>query len=55
MAVGFDGGVVIGADSHTSTGVYVANRVSNKLTFVHEEYFVADQVVQQIPKQYQML
>ena len=32
IAVEFEGGVVIGADSRTSTGDYVANRVSNKLT-----------------------
>ena len=32
MAVSFDGGVVVGADSRTSTGSYVANRVSDKLT-----------------------
>ena len=33
---GVDGGVVIGADSRTSTGSYVANRVSDKLTPVHD-------------------
>ena len=27
MAVQYDGGVVIGADSRTSTGAYIANRV----------------------------
>lgn len=36
MAVEFDGGVVIGADSRTSSGVYVANRVSDKLTKISE-------------------
>jgi 20S proteasome subunit beta 1 len=36
MAVAFAGGVVLGADSRTSTGSYVANRVSDKLTPVHE-------------------
>jgi 20S proteasome alpha/beta subunit len=36
MAVQFDGGVVLGADSRTSTGAYVANRVSDKLTVVHD-------------------
>ena len=36
MAVQFDGGVVLGADSRTSTGAYVANRVSDKLTYVHD-------------------
>lgn len=34
MAVSFDGGVILGADSRTSTGSYVANRVSDKLTSV---------------------
>lgn len=32
MAVSYDGGVVLAADSRTSTGSYVVNRVSNKLT-----------------------
>jgi len=32
MAVQFEGGVVIGADSRTTTGSYVANRVTDKLT-----------------------
>jgi len=32
MAVEFDGGVIIGADSRTTTGSYVANRVTDKLT-----------------------
>ncbi|XP_023243340.1 proteasome subunit beta type-6-like [Centruroides sculpturatus] len=34
MAVEFEGGVVIGADSRSTTGVYVANRVSDKLSRV---------------------
>lgn len=34
MAVEFDGGVVIGADSRTTTGAYIANRVTDKLTKV---------------------
>eukprot|EP00128_Syssomonas_multiformis_P011064 Colp12_sorted_trinity150504_noHs@17573 len=34
MAVEFDGGVVIGADSRTTTGSYIANRVTDKLTKV---------------------
>ncbi|XP_046579721.1 proteasome subunit beta type-6-like [Haliotis rubra] len=33
-AVEFDGGVVIGADSRTTTGSYIANRVTDKLTKV---------------------
>lgn len=32
MAVSYAGGVVMGADSRTSTGSYVANRVSDKIT-----------------------
>ncbi|XP_064460962.1 proteasome subunit beta type-6-like [Ornithodoros turicata] len=39
MAAEFDGGVVIGADSRTTTGAYVANRVSNKLTKVTDRIF----------------
>ncbi|XP_041378043.1 proteasome subunit beta type-6-like [Gigantopelta aegis] len=33
-AVEFDGGVVIGADSRTTTGSYIPNRVTDKLTKV---------------------
>jgi 20S proteasome subunit beta 1 len=36
IAVAFEGGVVLGADSRTSTGRYVANRVSDKVTKVHD-------------------
>ena len=32
MALTFDGGVILAADSRTSTGTYVVNRASNKLT-----------------------
>jgi len=32
MAVSFKDGVVLAADSRTSSGVYIANRVSDKLT-----------------------
>jgi len=39
MAVSFAGGVVMGADSRTSTGTYVANRVSDKITSVHDKIF----------------
>ncbi|XP_077171614.1 LOW QUALITY PROTEIN: proteasome subunit beta type-6 [Paroedura picta] len=41
MAVEFDGGVVIGADSRTTTGSYIANRVTDKLTQIHEHIFCA--------------
>lgn len=36
MAVEFEGGVVLGADSRTSTGSYVANRVSDKIVPIHD-------------------
>ena len=39
MAVEFDGGVIIGADSRTSSGVYVANRVSDKLTEISDSIY----------------
>lgn len=39
MAVEFDGGVVIGADSRTSSGAYVANRVTDKLTQISENIY----------------
>jgi 20S proteasome subunit beta 1 len=35
MACVFDGGVVMGADSRTTTGSYIANRVSDKITPVY--------------------
>jgi len=41
MAVAYDGGVVIAADSRTSSGDYVSNRVSDKLTKVHERIYCA--------------
>mmetsp|Transcript_77482 Transcript_77482/g.250705 ORF Transcript_77482/g.250705 Transcript_77482/m.250705 type:complete len:243 (+) Transcript_77482:58-786(+) len=40
MAVEFDGGVILGADSRTSTGDYVANRASRKISKVHDRIFV---------------
>lgn len=39
MAVEFDKGVVIGADSRTTTGSYIANRVTDKLTPLHDRIF----------------
>jgi len=39
IAVEFDGGVVIGADSRTSSGIYIANRVSDKLTRVTDHIY----------------
>ncbi|CAG8536077.1 9834_t:CDS:2 [Paraglomus occultum] len=40
VAVGFDGGVIIGADSRTSMGgAYVVNRVTDKLTYVSDRIY----------------
>ncbi|KAF8665593.1 hypothetical protein AX16_000050 [Volvariella volvacea WC 439] len=39
MAVQFKDGVVIGADSRTTTGSYIANRVTDKLTYVHDRIY----------------
>ncbi|KAA1466243.1 20S proteasome subunit [Dentipellis sp. KUC8613] len=39
MAVQFDKGVVIGADSRTTTGSYIANRVTDKLTQLHDRIY----------------
>lgn len=36
MGVTYDGGVILGADSRTSTGSYVANRVSDKIVPIHD-------------------
>jgi len=41
MAVAYDGGVVIGADSRTSTGQYVSNRVTDKLDKVSDYIYCA--------------
>lgn len=40
LAMTFDGGVVMGADSRTSTGRYVANRASRKISKVHDRIYV---------------
>ncbi|KEG12371.1 proteasome beta-1 subunit [Trypanosoma grayi] len=39
MAVAYDEGVVLAADSRTSTGTYVVNRASNKLTKLSEKVY----------------
>ena len=39
MAVEFRGGVVIGADSRTTMGAYIANRVTDKLTKVTDKIY----------------
>jgi len=36
MAISFKDGVILGADSRTTTGAYIANRVTDKLTQVHD-------------------
>ncbi|PNH06257.1 Proteasome subunit beta type-6 [Tetrabaena socialis] len=40
MAVTFNGGVILGADSRTSTGNYVANRVTDKITPLCDNVYV---------------
>ncbi|KAJ1565592.1 Proteasome subunit beta type-1 [Cladochytrium tenue] len=39
MAVQFKDGVIVGADSRTTTGSYIANRVTDKLTPVHDRIY----------------
>ncbi|KAJ3226299.1 Proteasome subunit beta type-1 [Clydaea vesicula] len=39
MAVSFNGGVVVAADSRTTMGSYIANRVTDKLTQIHDTIF----------------
>lgn len=39
MAVEYNGGVVIGADSRTTMGAYIANRVTDKLTQVTNKIY----------------
>lgn len=39
MAVRFKDGVILGADSRTTTGTYIANRVSDKLTQIHDTIY----------------
>ncbi|GBE79774.1 20S proteasome subunit [Sparassis latifolia] len=39
MAVQFKDGVILGADSRTTTGSYIANRVTDKLTHVHDRVY----------------
>eukprot|EP01123_Difflugia_compressa_P002960 TRINITY_DN1379_c0_g1_i1.p1 TRINITY_DN1379_c0_g1~~TRINITY_DN1379_c0_g1_i1.p1 ORF type:complete len:224 (+),score=37.47 TRINITY_DN1379_c0_g1_i1:38-709(+) len=40
MAVQFKDGVVMGADTRTSTGQYISNRASDKITPLHDRIFV---------------
>ena len=37
MAVVYDKGVLIGADSRTSSGNYVADRAADKIDYVHDK------------------
>jgi 20S proteasome subunit beta 1 len=39
MAVAFNGGVVMGADSRTTTGSYIANRASDKIDCLHDRIY----------------
>mmetsp|Transcript_17766 Transcript_17766/g.56132 ORF Transcript_17766/g.56132 Transcript_17766/m.56132 type:complete len:242 (+) Transcript_17766:62-787(+) len=39
MAVAYKGGVVVGADSRVSTGVYISNRASDKITAVDDKIY----------------
>ena len=40
VAVEYDGGVVLGADSRVSTGAYVSNRASDKITPLSESIYL---------------
>ena len=39
MAVTFNGGVILGADSRTTTGSYIASRISDKIEPIHSRIF----------------
>jgi len=40
MACTYDGGVILGADSRTSTGSYIANRVADKITPLADNVYI---------------
>ncbi|KAL4425863.1 hypothetical protein ABPG75_009879 [Micractinium tetrahymenae] len=40
MAASYDGGVVMGADSRTSTGTYIANRATDKITPLTDSIYI---------------
>ncbi len=40
MAVTYKGGVILGADSRTSTGSYIANRVTDKITPLADKVYI---------------
>jgi 20S proteasome subunit beta 1 len=39
MAVEYDGGVVIGADSRSTTGSYISNRFADKLSKITDSIY----------------
>jgi len=39
MAVTYDGGVLIGADSRTSSGAYIVDRAADKIDLIHDKIF----------------
>ncbi|CAD8170573.1 unnamed protein product [Paramecium octaurelia] len=39
MAVIYDGGLIIGADSRTSSGQFVADRCADKIDYIHDRIF----------------
>eukprot|EP00239_Pterosperma_sp_CCMP1384_P003981 CAMPEP_0197847332 /NCGR_PEP_ID=MMETSP1438-20131217/5719_1 /TAXON_ID=1461541 /ORGANISM="Pterosperma sp., Strain CCMP1384" /LENGTH=217 /DNA_ID=CAMNT_0043459219 /DNA_START=136 /DNA_END=789 /DNA_ORIENTATION=+ len=41
MAVVYDGGIVIGCDTRVSTGTYISNRTSDKITPLSDNVFLA--------------
>ena len=43
IACTYDGGVILGADSRTSSGNYVANKVADKITKVCDKVRARDQ------------
>ncbi len=40
ISAAFEGGVVLGADSRTTTGSYIANRVTNKITPLCDNVYI---------------
>jgi len=40
LAVSYKGGVILGADSRTSTGSYIANRVADKITPLSDKVYI---------------
>ncbi|CAI9103248.1 OLC1v1001699C1 [Oldenlandia corymbosa var. corymbosa] len=40
IGVTYNGGVVLGADSRTSTGLYIANRASDKITQLPDNVYI---------------